>query len=137
LPSKDLPMFSHVFVSVKDFDRAFRFYSEIMQALGNELRFHDASKPWAGWHSEGKARPLFVICHPFDGGPHEAGNGQMIAFMAQTRAKVNSIHAIALELGGQNEGSPGLRPHYHPDYYGAYFRDPDGNKVCVVCHSAG
>ena len=68
-------MFSHVFTSVSDFPRAFSFYSEVMRVLGLELRFHDPAKPWAGWHSEGKKRPFFVICHPFNGDPHEPGNG--------------------------------------------------------------
>jgi catechol 2,3-dioxygenase-like lactoylglutathione lyase family enzyme len=128
-------MFSHVFVSVTDFERAFGFYSEVMQALGLELRFYDTARPWAGWHSEGKKRPYFVICRPYDGQAHEAGNGQMVAFAADSRAKVNAAHAAALAFGGVNEGLPGLRPQYHEHYYGAYFRDPDGNKFCVACHA--
>ena len=128
-------MFSHIFVSVTDFNRAFVFYSEVMRALGLELRFHDPSRPWAGWHSEGKTRPYFVICHPYDGQAHEAGNGQMVAFASDSRAKVNAAHAAAIAAGGSNEGAPGLRPHYHAHYYGAYFRDPDGNKFCVACHA--
>ncbi|KVE06791.1 VOC family protein [Burkholderia anthina] len=55
-------------------------------------------------------------------------------FYAPTRAHVDRCHAFALRHGGTCEGPPGLRPHYHRDYYGAYFRDPDGNKLCVVCH---
>lgn len=129
-------MFSHVFVSVTDFDRAFDFYSKVMQVLGLELRFNEPQKPWAGWHSEGKTRPYFVICHPFNGQSHDPGNGQMAAFSAANRAIVDAAHAIALANGGRSEGLPGLRPEYHPNYYGAYMRDPDGNKFCVVCHSA-
>jgi predicted lactoylglutathione lyase len=49
---------------------------------------------------------------------------------------VDRCHALALELGGRDEGAPALRPQYHASYYGAYFRDPDGNKLCVVCHAA-
>ena len=127
-------MFSHIFTSVTDFDRAFRFYSALMDTLGIELRFHDAAKPWAGWHSAGKARPLFVICRPFDGEPHDPGNGQMVALLAKDRATVRAAHEVALRLGGRSEGEPGLRPQYHAHYYGAYFRDPDGNKLCVACH---
>lgn len=60
----------------------------------------------------------------------------MVAFMAQDRATVRIAHAVALENGGADEGAPGLRPEYHPHYFGAYFRDLDGNKLCVACHQA-
>ena len=128
-------MFSHIFVSVTDFKRAYHFYAALMDVLGLEQRFCDDVKPWAGWHSEGQSRPYFVICHPFDGGSHAAGNGQMVAFSAATRAVVDAAHAAALAQGGHSEGAPGLRPEYHPNYYGAYFRDPDNNKICVACHA--
>jgi lactoylglutathione lyase len=58
----------------------------------------------------------------------------MVAFLAASRAIVDSAHAVALAHGGRTEGPPGLRPQYHEHYYGAYFRDPDGNKLCVACH---
>lgn len=128
-------MFSHVFLGVSDFDRAFAFYEPVMAALGTRLRIHDPAKPWAVWQSEPGPRPLFIIGKPFDGEPHAAGNGQMTAFMAPTRATVDAVHALAISRGGSCEGAPGLRPHYHASYYGAYFRDPDGNKLCVVCHA--
>lgn len=128
-------MFSHVFMSVKDFDRALAFYRPLMKCLGIAERFCETDKPWAGWHSEGGNRPLFVICIPFDGRPHEAGNGQMVAFAAADRATVRRAHQTALEAGGLCEGPPGIRPHYHAHYYGAYFRDTEGNKLCVACHA--
>jgi catechol 2,3-dioxygenase-like lactoylglutathione lyase family enzyme len=129
-------MFSHIFISVSDFDRAFGFYSPLMQTLGLGLRFCDREKPWAGWHSAAASRPFFVICKPFDGERHHPGNGQMVAFAANNRSTVRLAHQAALAHGGTCEGLPGLRSHYHPDYFGAYFRDPDGNKLCVVCHDA-
>lgn len=128
-------MFSHIFVSVTDFERGFRFHSAVMQALGVRLRWNDPSRPWAGWESEGGTRPYFVICHPYDGRAQRPGNGQMIAFAARSREVVRRAHAAALSHGGTSEGLPGLRPEYHANYYGAYFRDPDGNKFCVACHS--
>lgn len=127
-------MFSHVLVSVTDFDRALKFYTAVMQALGNEARFCELGKPWAGWHSEGRSRPYFVICKPYDGQPHHAGNGQMVAFIANDRSTVVAAYETALRNGGTSEGLPGLRPEYHANYYGAYFRDPEGNKVCVASH---
>jgi lactoylglutathione lyase len=129
-------MFSHVFTSVSDFERAFAFYSGVLGELQLELRFHDSGKPWAGWHSAGGNRPLFVISKPFDGKPHDVGNGQMVAFAARDRNAVRAAYAAALRLGGRSEGEPGLRPEYHAHYYGAYFRDTEGNKVCVVSHVA-
>jgi catechol 2,3-dioxygenase-like lactoylglutathione lyase family enzyme len=76
---------------------------------------------------------LFVV-HPFDGKQAVAGNGVHAAFAASSRAVVDQFHALALANGGTDEGAPGLRPHYHPNYYGAYVRDPDGNKLQAVCH---
>ena len=129
-------MFSHVFYSVTDFDRACRFYRPLMSLLGIEERFYDPAKPWIGWHSERGSRPLFVVCKPYDGQPHDPGNGQMVAFMTKSRESVRAAHAYALAAGGASEGEPRLRPEYHSNYFGAYFRDPDGNKLCVVCHEA-
>ncbi len=128
-------MFSHVFTSVSDFERALTFYSGVLNAIGIEARFLDRTVPWTGWHSEGNARPYFVICKPFDGQAHDPGNGQMVAFAAKDRATVRLAYETALSLGAKCEGPPGLRPRYHPDYYGAYFRDTEGNKICVACHA--
>lgn len=129
-------MFSHVYVGVKDFERALGFYRVLMAALGNTERFCDIEKQWAGWQSHPEPRPLFVLGAPYDGADHAAGNGQMVAFDAATREQVDQLHALMLEHGAVSEGAPGLRPQYHPNYYGAYFRDTEGNKVCVVCHAA-
>lgn len=102
---------SHVFVGVRDFDRALAFYQPLMKLLGIIERFCDHSRPWAGWQLAGQALPLFLAGVPLDG-EHDAGNGQMKAFMAPSRAALPC------------------------PYYGAYFRDPDGNKLGVVCHDA-
>jgi catechol 2,3-dioxygenase-like lactoylglutathione lyase family enzyme len=128
-------MFSHIFVGVDDFDRALAFYEPLMVALGNVHRFTDRSRPWAGWQSAQGPRPLFLIGAPYDKMAHAPGNGQMTAFLAGSRAMVDRAYATALAKGSSSEGAPGLRPEYHPHYYGAYFRDPDGNKLCVVCHA--
>ncbi|MBK5304486.1 MULTISPECIES: VOC family protein [Gammaproteobacteria] len=127
-------MLSHVFIGITDFDRALAFYQPIMDALQLQMKFCDPGKPWAAWMSKDAPRPLFVIGTAFDEQPAKPGNGQMIALLAPSREIVNRCHALAMVHGGSCEGSPGLRPHYHPDYFGAYMRDPDGNKLCVCCH---
>lgn len=128
-------MFSHICLGVSDFDRALAFYRRLMPVLGIPERFCEPDQPWAGWQSHPEPRPLFLIGKPFDQQPHVAGNGQMVAFQAASRAMVDEAHAVALAHGGTDEGAPGLRPHYHAHYYGAYFRDTEGNKLCVVCHA--
>ena len=130
-------MISHVFLGVNDFDQALRFYSAVMAELGLQLKFSEPEKPWAAWVTADSPRPLFLIGKPFNGNIATAGNGQMIALLASTRDAVDRAHTQALAHGGQCEGPPGLRPEYHENYYGAYFRDLDGNKICVCCHDAG
>ncbi|EQM67461.1 VOC family protein [Pseudomonas tohonis] len=129
-------MLSHVCIGTNDFTRALAFYTPLMEALRLPQKFYDPSRPWAGWMPADAPRPLLVLGAPFDGEAATVGNGQMVALLAPDRASVDRCHALALANGGQCEGAPGLRPHYHPDYYGAYFRDPDGNKLCVCCHRA-
>ncbi|MDY0745402.1 VOC family protein [Paucibacter sp. R3-3] len=129
-------MFSHIFIGISDFDRALRFYRPVLEeGLGLKLRFIETDRPWAGWQSEGVARPLLLIGSPYDGAAHSPGNGQMTALLAESRAAVDRSYELALAHGGRNDGAPGLRPEYHEHYYGAYFRDPDGNKLCVACHA--
>ncbi len=129
-------MFSHIFVGVTDFDRSLAFYGAVLNCVGLEARFCDRSRPWAGWQRKGEARPLFLIGKPYDGNAHAPGNGQMVALLAGRRERVDDAYRTALAHGGTSDGAPGLRPEYHENYYGAYFRDPDGNKLCVACHSA-
>lgn len=130
-------MFSHLMVGVSDFERALTFYKPLLDCLGIQFRFQQDERPWAGWQSSPQPRPLFIIGRPFNQQPHHPGNGQMVAFLASSRQQVDSVYELALANGGACEGKPGLRPEYHANYYGAYFRDPDGNKLCIACHDAG
>lgn len=127
-------MFSHIFIGVNDFERSFTFYSAVLKELGLVLKFKEADKPWAGWQGRATPRPLLLIGHPYNGEKASAGNGQMIALLAPDRGAVDRCYAAAIAHGGTCEGAPGLRLHYHPDYYGVYFRDPDGSKLAVCCH---
>jgi catechol 2,3-dioxygenase-like lactoylglutathione lyase family enzyme len=79
-------------------------------------------------------RPQLWILSPIDKQAASVGNGITIGLEAPDRAAVDAAHKAALAAGGKDEGAPGLRAHYHPNYYGAYLRDLDGNKICVVCH---
>ena len=127
-------MISHVHVGVNEFGAAMRFYQAVLPELGLAIKFSDAERQWAGWMKPGVPRPLFVIGTPHDGAPAAVGNGHMVALLAPTRAAVDRFYHVALEAGATCEGPPGLRPHYHADYYGAYVRDPEGNKIAVCCH---
>jgi catechol 2,3-dioxygenase-like lactoylglutathione lyase family enzyme len=129
-------MISHVNIGITDFARAYAFYAAVLPELGLELKFSEPEKHWAGWVAPQAPRPVFLIARPFDGGPHAVGNGQMLGLQAPSRAVVDRVYAAALAQGARSEGAPGVRAHYHPHYYGAYFRDLDGNKLCVCCHAA-
>jgi lactoylglutathione lyase len=128
-------MYSHIFLGVNDFERALAFYRKLMPVLGIQERFCESDRPWAGWQSHPDPRPLFLIGTPHNQQAHAPGNGQMVAFLAKNRGIVDQAHGVAIECGGTSEGLPGLRPEYHANYYAAYFRDTEGNKLCVVCHS--
>lgn len=129
-------MFSHATLGTNDFGRAMAFWTPVMAALGHSLRFRDESRPWAGWEPAGGGRPLFIVTAPFDGQAATVGNGSMIAFACATRAGVHAAYAAGLAAGGRCDGPPALRPDYHADYFGAYLRDPDGNKIAFACHVA-
>ena len=128
-------MFSHLTLGTHDLARAKTFYDAVLATIGVEPRFHEPEQGWLGYQTPGSGRPLLVLMTPFDGTPATVGNGTMTAFLASTRAQVDAFHAAALSEGGRDEGRPGLRPRYHPYYYGAYVRDPDGHKLACACHS--
>lgn len=130
----DNRMYSHIHLGTNDLEAAFAFWSPLMGALGHRLRFRDACS--AGWMNQSDERPVFLVGKPVDGQPARPGNGQMIAFLASSRAVVDATFAVALRFGARSENDPGLRPDYHPNYYGACFRDLDSNKIGVFCHQA-
>lgn len=123
-------MYSHVTLGSNDFVRAKKFWDAVMEVLGHPVLFE---LPTVLSYGTPAGEKLFILS-PFDGAEAKPGNGVHAAFKVDSRAKVDAFHAAALANGGTDEGPPGLRPHYHPNYYGAYVRDPDGNKVQAVCH---
>jgi catechol 2,3-dioxygenase-like lactoylglutathione lyase family enzyme len=127
-------MYSHVTLGTHDIRRAVSFYDAVLKDLGIARQESDLDKGYAGYAAAPETTPQFWVVLPLNREPATVGNGVTIAFEAPDRPSVDHFHATALAHGGANEGAPGLRPHYHPDYYGAYVRDPDGNKLCCVCH---
>ncbi len=118
-------IFDHVGIDVRDFVRSREFYVKALAPLGIEVVMD--GEGWAGLGREGK--PQFWL-----GAEDEAAGPVHIAFVAQDRAQVRAFHAAATAAGGKDNGPPGLRPDYHPNYYGAFVFDPDGNNVEAVCH---
>ncbi|MBB3769732.1 catechol 2,3-dioxygenase-like lactoylglutathione lyase family enzyme [Angulomicrobium tetraedrale] len=127
-------MFSHITVGTRDLDRAARFYDAVLIPLGLTRRtvVPDGGPAAAGWSTPRQTLPRFYVYEPFDGQPASAGNGAMTAFLAPSPAAVDASFAAGLAAGGGSEGAPGPRPHYGEGYYGAYLRDPDGNKLHIV-----
>ncbi len=127
-------MLDHVGFSVSDFARSLAFYQRALAPLGIDLVMQvGAAETGAGNHAGfGDAgKPYFWIGDD-DGG---AGPGHAhVAFAVGDRAVVDAFHRAALAAGGVDNGAPGLRPHYHPNYYGAFVLDPDGHNVEAVCH---
>ena len=124
-------MIDHVGFSVADFKRAMSFYTAAFAPLGIFVQMGGQDEDgYAGFGTP--ERPFFWI-----GSEGKAGSHNHVAFVAETRAQVDAFHAAALAAGATDDGPPGPRAHYHPNYYGAFVRDPDGNSLEVVCHKAG
>ncbi len=120
-------MIDHIGIPVKDFEKCLEFYKLALKPLGYELlmEFH-MGKRIAGFGAQGK--PDFWV---EEGDPFSRIH---VAFLATSRGLVDAFHAAALAAGGQDNGAPGLRPQYHPDYYGAFVIDPSGYNIEAVCH---
>ena len=120
----------YIMIGTNDLARARQFYDAVFLAIGGELdveypgftfcyRFRNGTRAWvAGPNDQQAAAP---------------GNGNMPGFGCASQEEVKAAHAAALANGGTNEGDPGPRPLYGPDFYGAYVRDPDGNKMSFIC----
>lgn len=122
-------MIGYTMVGTNDLPRAIAFYDAVFKAVGvGQLMPMSRGMGWGpNW-----TVPLFAVTKPHDEQPATAGNGTMIALTLDTRAKVDALHAAAIAAGGTDEGAPGLRGEEGPQaFYGAYFRDLDGNKICA------
>lgn len=129
---KDPRVLDHIGLPVGDFERSKAFYSAVLAPLGLRLLIDmdlsDDGGP-AGYCGFGQARPQFWIGtgKPFTGRLH-------VAFVAANRAQVRAFYEAALAAGATDNGPPGLRPHYHANYYGAFVIDPDGHNIEAVSH---
>lgn len=120
-------MIGYVTLGAVDFGASLAFYDAVCSALGAERGFADPESGWAGWTAASGGK-LF-ICRPFDGNPPSVGNGTMVALLCADDDMVRRAHAAALANGGKDEGAPGIREAYGPDFFVAYTRDPFGNKL--------
>lgn len=124
-------MIGYATLGTNDIDRARAFYDALLGEIGGR-RVMEFPQNGFTMYGTGERRPGLAITRPYDGGAASAGNGNMVALVMDGREKVDRLHARALELGGSDEGPPGLRgPEGDRAFYGAYFRDLDGNKLCV------
>jgi len=128
-------MLDHIGVAVADMDRSKAFYAAALKPLRLGLVMEvtaaqTGTEAHAGFGAESK--PFFWI-----GTGAKPKGGTHVAFVAETRAEVEAFYRAALAAGGRDNGAPGLRPHYHPNYFGAFVLDPDGNNIEAVCHRAG
>ena len=127
-------MIDHTGVSVSDFARSKAFYARALEPIGYAMVMEVSAEMSGGYEGAGfgvPPKPDFWI-----------GSGKPnvpplhVAFRAERRALVDAFYEAAIAAGGRDNGAPGLRPHYHPDYYGAFVLDPDGHNIEVVCHAA-
>jgi catechol 2,3-dioxygenase-like lactoylglutathione lyase family enzyme len=127
-------VFSHVAVGANEMAKAMRFYDAVLAPLGMARKTTHRVAISYGPEDFTGVNPPFWVLKPYDKNAASPGNGVTVAFAVPTRGAVDAFHAAALAAGGTDQGGPGIRAHYHPDYYAAYIRDPEGNKVCAVCH---
>jgi len=121
-------MLHHVSIGVADVERAARFYDVVLSKLG----FRRVMEVLPYGIAYGLTMPQFWVQLPHDQSSPSGGNGTHVAFSANSKSAVNAFHAAAISAGGKDEGAPGPRPEYTPNYYGAFARDLDGNKIEAV-----
>ncbi len=125
-------MIDHTGVVVSDFQRSKTFYQQALAPLGYQLLMEFSAAATGSIDVAGFGEPatpdFWISC----GTPNSPTIH--IAFRAANRALVDAFYQAAMAAGGRDNGAPGLRPHYHPDYYGAFVLDPDGHNIEAVCH---
>ncbi len=126
-------MIDHTGISASDFERSKHFYSAALAPLGFKLLMELPASVTGGADVAGFGEPPKPEFWISSGGPNRPGIH--IAFRAESRAIVDAFYAAAIAAGGRDNGGPGVRAHYHANYYGAFVLDPDGHNVEAVCHA--
>jgi predicted lactoylglutathione lyase len=130
----EVTMIGYTTLGTNDLERARAFYDTLLSEMDVKrvMEFGEVGSGWAARLDE----PMLCIFKPYDGQPATVGNGVMAGISVETRETVDQLHKKALELGGADEGKPGLRENIGGEgFYAAYFRDLDGNKLDVFCYS--
>jgi catechol 2,3-dioxygenase-like lactoylglutathione lyase family enzyme len=116
----------HIGFAVSDFQRSKTFYTEALAPLG--IAVTREGEGWAMLGADGKGQFWFGVYGEVPARVH-------VAFAAQNRGQVRAFYEAALKAGGTDNGPPGIREAYHPNYYGAFVIDPDGHNIEAVCHT--
>lgn len=132
-------MLSFAYFGTNNLHKAIEFYDAVLAPLGmrrcvtGDAEWDRISAGWGTYEDGGTRELAFWVGRPINQQPATTGNGSMVAFRAQSWQAVDDFHAAGLATGGVCDGAPGLRLHYSADFYAAYVRDLDGNKVAAVC----
>lgn len=125
-------MIGYTVLGTNDSAKALAFYDALLGVIGGRRLTTMPDARGFTLYGAGRDKPMLAVTKPYDGGTASAGNGTMVALAADTRAQVDALYAKALDLGGGDEGAPGVRGDFGGGaFYGAYFRDLDGNKFCA------
>ncbi len=126
-------MIGYVTLGTNDIAKAREYYDALLGSIGAKrlMQFDDELGGFTMWGTDWN-KPGIAVTRPYNKEPAVAGNGNMMAIVLDSRDEVDALHAKALELGGSDEGAPAVRGEEGPQaFYGAYFRDPEGNKFCA------
>jgi catechol 2,3-dioxygenase-like lactoylglutathione lyase family enzyme len=123
---------NHVSFGVSDVEKARAFYGPVLKTLGMDVVYDVDLGQGTIAIAYGDGLPELWVQYPDDKKTFSVGNGVHVCLTAPSQKAVDKFHATALKHGGGDAGAPGLRPHYAPDYYAAFIRDPDGNKLEAV-----
>ena len=125
-------MIGYVTIGALDEPKTQKFYDAVFGAMGCDRKFTDGG--WTGYGEKGQDNhDVYIVSKTANGEPAKAGNGIMISFKTKTKGEVEAAYKAGLSHGGADEGGPGPRPADSTSFYGAYLRDPTGNKICVYC----